>query len=198
MMPVVSIVLPTYNGARYIRESIDSCLGQTFQDFELIIVNDCSTDETSGIIEEYAARDPRIRVFHNPINKKLPLSLNRGFDEARGKYHTWTSDDNYYAPHALQTLIQLLENEPSTGFVYTDYTLVDETGKVTGKKIFGDINQQFTGFQGCSACFLYKEELYKKNKGYNPAAFLSEDYDVFVRIFISNKILYLNPDDHYF
>ena len=62
--PVVSIVLPTYNGAKYIRESLDSILAQTFQDWELIIVNDCSTDETPQIAAEYAQKDERIRIIH--------------------------------------------------------------------------------------------------------------------------------------
>src|ERR1017187_1387375 len=104
MQPVISIVLPTYNGSKYIRTSIDSCLHQTFPNFELIIVNDCSTDDTASIVEEYVAKDDRIKIIHNIQNKKLPLSLNKGFEIAKGKYFTWTSDDNYYAPHALQTL----------------------------------------------------------------------------------------------
>src|SRR5262245_32445776 len=119
--PIVSIILPTYNGSRYIRESIDSCLAQEFSDFELIIVNDCSTDNTPAIIEEYANKDGRIRVLHNQVNKKLPRSLNAGSDIARGKYHTWTSDDNFYAPGALKELVQHLENDLSAGYIYTDY-----------------------------------------------------------------------------
>ncbi|HXL56803.1 MAG TPA: glycosyltransferase family 2 protein, partial [Chitinophagaceae bacterium] len=104
LQPAISIVLPTYNGSKYIRTSIESCLNQTFTDFELIIVNDCSTDNTASIIEEYAAKDSRIIIIHNAFNKKLPLSLNTGFDIAKGKYHTWTSDDNYFAPNALEIL----------------------------------------------------------------------------------------------
>lgn len=196
--PLISIVLPTYNGSKYIRESVESCLSQTYKDFELIIVNDCSTDDTPAILEEYAKRDTRIKLIHNNSNKKLPLSLNTGFDVAKGKYHTWTSDDNYYAPGALQTLIELLEKDPDTGFIYTDYTLIDDTGKVTGQRTFGDINEKFTGFQGSSACFLYKAELYEKNNGYNPAAFLSEDYDFFVRSFLISKLVYVNRYDLYF
>lgn len=196
--PIISIVLPTYNGSKYISTSIESCLGQSFRDFELIIVNDCSTDNSAEIIEAYAAKDGRIKVIHNEHNKKLPLSLNTGFDAAEGKYHTWTSDDNYYAPNALQELINMLEADTSIDFVYTDYMIINDANEITGKRTFGDINKNFTNFQGCSACFLYKAAVYDKNKGYNPGAFLIEDYDFFVRAFLQFKVLYVNRYDLYF
>ena len=194
--PAISIVLPTYNGSKYISTSVDSCLNQTFRDFELIIVNDCSTDNTAEIIESYALKDDRIKVIHNVFNKKLPSSLNAGFDIARGKYHTWTSDDNYYAPNALETLSEILERDKTVDFAYTDYTIINDKNEMTGKRIFGNINDKF--FQGCSACFLYRAEIYKANNGYNPAAFLIEDYDFFLRAFLQFKILYLNRQDLYY
>jgi glycosyltransferase involved in cell wall biosynthesis len=196
--PLVSIILPTYNGSRYIRESIESCLAQEFKDFELIIVNDCSTDNTPAIIEEYANKDPRVRILHNPVNKKLPLSLNAGSDTARGKYHTWTSDDNYYAPEALKVLVDVMEKDPGTGYIYTDYTIIDDEGKTKGVRQFGDINKKFTGFQGSSACFLYKAELYRVNGGYDPSFFLVEDYEFFVKCFLNSTVVYLPRHDLYY
>jgi len=194
--PAISIVLPTYNGSKYIATSIESCLYQTFKDFELIIVNDCSTDNTAEIIQTFAATDNRVRVIHNSFNKKLPLSLNEGFDVATGKYHTWTSDDNYYAPNALEILFEILEKNKTIDFVYTDYTIINNNNKVTGKRTFGDINEKF--FQGCSACFLYNEKVYKANNGYNAAAFLIEDYDFFLRAFIQFNVFYVNRYDLYY
>lgn len=198
MQPTISIVLPTYNGEKFIRQSIDSCLAQTFTNFELIIVNDCSTDNTPKIIEEYAVKDSRIKIIHNPHNKKLPLSLNTGFDAAAGKYHTWTSDDNYYAPGALQTLYDILENNSSIDLAYTDYTLIDDDGKIFGKRTFNNIYDSFTNWLGCGACFLYKAEVYKANNGYNPSAFLIEDYDFFMRAFLQFKFYYHNAYDLYY
>jgi len=196
--PIISIILPTYNGSKYISTSIESCLGQSFSDFELIIVNDCSTDNTAAIAETYAAKDGRVKVIHNASNKKLPLSLNTGFDAAKGKYHTWTSDDNYYAPGALQELLSMLEADASVDFVYTDYVIINDANEITGKRTFGDINKNFTHFQGCSACFLYKAKVYDANKGYNPGAFLIEDYDFFVRAFLQFRVLYVNRYDLYY
>jgi glycosyltransferase involved in cell wall biosynthesis len=196
--PLISIVLPTYNGANYIRTSIESCLRQTFTNFELIIVNDCSTDHTATIIEEYAAVDNRIRIIHNTQNKKLPLSLNAGFDVAKGKYHTWTSDDNYYAPHALQTLLDILETNQDAGLVYTDYTIINDQNEITGKRTFNNIYDSFTNWLGCGACFLYRAEIYAAIKGYNPSAFLIEDYDFFMRAFLQFKFIYHPSHDLYF
>ena len=75
-MPKVTIVLPTYNGSKYLRESIESVIDQTYKDWELVIVDDCSTDETLKIAGDYSERDGRIVVIHNRINKKLPASFN--------------------------------------------------------------------------------------------------------------------------
>jgi glycosyltransferase involved in cell wall biosynthesis len=196
--PLISIVLPTYNGARYLRKSIDSCLSQTFGDFELIIIDDCSSDDTGSIADEYALRDQRVRVIHNAFNKKLPLSLNIGFEQARGVYHTWTSDDNYYAPEALATMVQALTDDTGTDLVYTDYYLVDEEGRVFGKRKFNDIHDGFTEWLGCGACFLYKAELFAANRGYNPGAFLIEDYDFFMRAYLQFNFRYLPRYDLYY
>lgn len=196
--PLISIVLPTYNGSKYIRTSVESCLRQTFSDFELIIVNDCSTDDTQAIIEEYARLDHRIRIIQNEQNKKLPLSLNTGFDQAKGKYHTWTSDDNYYAPEALQVLYDQLEKDKSLDLVYTDYTIINEKDEPVGTRTFNNIYRSFINWLGCGACFLYKAEVYKTIKGYNPSAFLIEDYDFFMRAFLQFQFLYYPSFKLYF
>ncbi|WP_132055071.1 glycosyltransferase family 2 protein [Pseudocnuella soli] len=196
--PVVSIVLPTFNGAGYLRNAIESCLNQTFEQFELIIVNDCSTDETLSIAYEYAQKDERIRIISNEENKKLPLSLNAGFSVAKGTYYTWTSDDNIYAPNAIATLVGYLEQNPSIDLVYTDYQLINASGKVFGTRNFGDVNKSFTKWTGAGACFLYRKEVHTALKGYNAAAFLVEDYDFFIRAFIRFNFAYLPTNQLYF
>jgi len=198
MSPLISIVLPTYNGSKYIRESIESCLQQTYSNFELIIVNDCSTDDTLTIVQEYAVKDARIQIINNVFNKKLPQSLNIGFERAKGAYFTWTSDDNNYAKDAFEKMVQVLETNPQLDLVYTDYTLINDKGEITGKRVFGDINKSFSQWLGCGACFLYKREVHFKNNGYNPAAFLIEDYDFFVRAYVVFNFFYLPNTELYF
>ncbi len=196
--PLISIVLPTYNGSKYIAQSIESCLQQTYSNFELIIVDDCSTDSTPDIVRTFAQKDNRIRFIRNEKNKKLPLSLNTGFEAASGKYFTWTSDDNYYAPTALAEMVKLLESDDAYGLVYANYTTIDDNGKVTGAMSFGDVNDSMVTWKGCGACFLYHAGIHHQLKGYDASAFLIEDYDFFIRALTVTRFYYLNRHDLYF
>ena len=134
-MPKVSIVLPTYNGEKYIRESIDSILNQTFTDWELIIVNDCSTDNTVNIIQEYAEKDKRIKIINNKKNEKLPNSLNIGFREAIGEYLTWTSDDNVYLNRAIEEMVKFLEENLEYQMVCARMDFIDKNGNFMYKHV---------------------------------------------------------------
>ena len=196
--PLVSIVLPTYNGSRFLRKSVESCLQQTYSNIELILVDDCSTDDTGNMADEFKRSDSRVKVIHNKTNQKLPTSLNIGFGEASGKYFTWTSDDNYYAPNAIETLVKVLEENVQTDLVYADYYEIDDEGKVIGIKKFGDINKSLLKWLGCGACFLYKAEVHFRNKGYNAATFLIEDYDFFLRASLHSKFFYLPVHELYY
>jgi glycosyltransferase involved in cell wall biosynthesis len=196
-MPLVSIILPTYNRANLLNNSIETCLSQTLKDIELIVVNDCSTDSTKKIVEAYMAKDARVRLITNERNLRLPASLNKGFDNANGKYFTWTSDDNLYSPNALEVLSQTLENNSNADLVYANYNIIDDNDKVTGVAIMNDINESFMLWKGCGSCFMYKAIIHETNKGYDPTLFLIEDYDFFLRASLQYKFIYLNRSDLY-
>src|SRR5574341_765066 len=116
--PKVSIVLPTYNGARYLRQSIESCLNQTYKHIELIIVDDGSKDSTPEIVESY--NDPRIKYIKHKKNRGLPNALNTGFANTTGEYLTWTSDDNLYLPQTIEKMVAFIE-ESKCSFIFCDY-----------------------------------------------------------------------------
>jgi glycosyltransferase involved in cell wall biosynthesis len=196
--PLISIVLPTYNGSKFLATSLQSCLDQSWQNWELIVINDCSTDNTLAIAESFAAKDSRIRIFSNEKNLKLPMSLNKGFSEAKGELFTWTSDDNYYSPHSLEILATALLQHADAMLVYADETLIDDDGNTTGTWVMGDVNQSVTCWKGCGGCFLYKREMQSQLKGYDPSMFMIEDYDFFLRGFVQCKYIYLNRADLYF
>lgn len=124
---LVSIVLPVYNGGDLLAQSIESVLAQTYRDFELIIVNDGSTDDTPNVIEKYASKDLRIRVVTQE-NQKLPRALTNGFNIARGEYFTWTSADNNMYPDFVEKLIAELECSRQTDMVYANVNIIDENG----------------------------------------------------------------------
>lgn len=183
MTPEVSIVLPTYNGAKYIKESIESCLSQTFDKWELIVINDCSTDDTLKIVTELASYDKRVKVYSNTNNKKLPASLNVGFKKAKGKYLTWTSDDNYYAPDALEKMLAVFKTNQETDFVYADMIVIDEDGNKVSRRKLKEPNDLF---HGCciGACFMYKRKLYDIYGPYNEDMFCAEDYEYWMRLWV--------------
>lgn len=187
---LVSIVLPVYNGERFLSQSIDSILRQTYRNWELIIVNDCSTDYTLKICQEYAGKDARIRVVNNSINQKLPRSLNIGFQNAKGSYLTWTSDDNCYEDNALERLIDFLHQNAEYGMVYSDMILIDENGIDIGRRMSKE--NQLYSFNCIGASFLYTRECYKKVGEYDVNRFLVEDYEYWLRITKSFKIGHLS------
>lgn len=179
--PVVSIVLPTFNGSRFLQRSIESCLRQHFEAWELIVVDDASTDCTPDILAHYAAADPRIRVIRHQRNLKLPAALNSGFALAAGRYLTWTSDDNFYAPEALDTLVAALEQDSAIAFVYSDYLLVDEADREL-RSVSVQVPELLWQGNHIGPCFLYRREVMELVGSYNSELFLVEDYDYWLRV----------------
>jgi glycosyltransferase involved in cell wall biosynthesis len=176
----VSIVLPTHDGARFVRETLDSCVAQTYDDWELIVVDDCSADATPGILAGYTGRDPRIRSIRNRQNLGLPRSLNVGFGEATGRYFTWISDDNRYRPGALQTMADVLEHRRDVDVVYSDYSVIDAAGSTVALRRVSEIER--IGYTNCvGASFLYRRAVHESLGGFDATKPLVEDYDFWLR-----------------
>jgi glycosyltransferase involved in cell wall biosynthesis len=195
--PLVSIVLPTHNGSRYLRESIDSCLRQTYEHLELIIVNDGSTDETDEIVRSY--RDPRIVYARHHPNQGLPRALNVGFALAKGDYLTWTSDDNYYADEAIQVMLEELRSrEPRQQFVYCDCTDIDERGQVVVSEGIGGEPEALRTRNPVGACFLYTRRVAEVVGAYNPALPLAEDYEYWLRVFLRFRMHHIGRNLYYY
>jgi glycosyltransferase involved in cell wall biosynthesis len=177
--PKVSIILPTFNGSKYIRTSIESCLKQTFKDFELIIVDDASTDETPNIVKSYD--DPRIKYIRNGQNQRLPGSLNIGFAHAKGDFLTWTSDDNFFLPKAIERMLKVLEAY-RYDFVYADNFIFKDDDLKGAKRLVLDEYTQLSKSNCIRACFLYTRRVMNQVGGYDPDMELIEDYDFWVRV----------------
>lgn len=188
---MISVVLPTYNGAKYISQAIESILNQTFKDFELVIVNDASTDNTLNIISGYAEKDERIKVITNAVNSKLPKSLNIGFSNCKGDYFTWTSDDNILHPDVFEKLVYVLENNSDVGFVFSCEEFIDDKGKIIGRRKHPDNLNEIYFKNIISASFLYRREVHEQLEGYDETKFLVEDYDFFLRAYEKYKFLYI-------
>ena len=190
---LISIILPTHNGARYLRQSIDSCLTQTYADFELIIVDDGSDDPRVAAILT-PQTDPRIRVLRLEKNAGLPAALNAGFREARGTMLTWTSDDNLFRPNALEVMTRELKRGDAD-FVYARATSIDEEGKAIGSIVPRPADQ--LALDNCiGPCFLFTRRVWGEIGTFDSAMRLVEDYDYWVRV---SKRFHMRPlaDDLY-
>lgn len=190
--PAVSIVLPCYNGERFLKQSLDSILSQNKHDWELIIVDDCSTDNSGRIADDYAACDSRISVIHNKQNKKLPASLNIGFAHARGKYFTWTSDDNIAKPDWLSVLSDYLDANPSTDMVSACTDYMDDNGHVYASMNPRRDIRQLAHICNIGAAFMYRKTTADKIGKYDEDMFCAEDYDYWTRIALNGQIDYIN------
>jgi len=192
---LVSIVLPVYNGGDLLAESIESVLAQTYSDFELIIVDDGSTDETPKVIERYASADLRIRVITQK-NQKLPQALSNGFDISRGEYFTWTSADNNMHPDCIERLVAELKQNRQAGMVYANINLIDENGApmldfswyphpefpaaVMYPHSTSTLNLSINNTVG--AAFMYRAGAAHAIGGYSTHRFTVEDLDYWLRI----------------
>ena len=189
----VSIILPVYNGARYVGTAIRSILNQSHKNFELIIVNDCSTDNTQAVLSDFAKQDSRIKVIENKTNQKLPRALNIGFAAATGKYLTWTSDDNQYHKDAIYVMASVLDSHDNVDLVYTNFTMVDMTGEII-KEVIEPEPKEIKYGDNIGACFLYRRTLADKAGEYNPDMFLAEDYEFFIRCYKYGQFYHIDED----
>lgn len=125
----ICVILVTYNRARYLGATIESLLRQTVDDFELLISDDCSPDETELVAREYESRDPRVRYRRNSTNLGIARNLNAALTAVRGDLIAITHDGDLYAPTLLADWREALERCPSAAFVFNDYAVVDGEGR---------------------------------------------------------------------
>ena len=127
--PTVSVGLPIYNGERYLESALRSLLAQTFEDFELVISDNASTDRTEEICRDFLATDPRVRYHRNHKNIGGSPNHNRVRELSRGRYFMWASDDDLRAPTYLERCLDILEENPNLVICYTKTQRIDEHGQ---------------------------------------------------------------------
>jgi glycosyltransferase involved in cell wall biosynthesis len=126
-VPRVSVCMPVYNNDRYLAESIESVLKQHFEDFEIVVIDDCSTDRTAEIAREFAAQDPRIRFLINPENLGMVPNWNRCMELAQGTYIKYLfGDDLFSSPETLGLMVQAMELTPGASMVSSARTIINE------------------------------------------------------------------------
>lgn len=177
MSGLVSIIMPSYNTAQYIAESINSVLAQTYPNWELLIVDDCSTDHTDEVVSEFLKQDARIKYIKNDCNSGAAVSRNRALREAKGKWIAFLDSDDLWMPEKLHKQIQFMEVN-GCSFSYTEYMEIDENSASNGRTVTGPKRITKTGmynycWPGCltvmydaSAIGLIQIEDIRKNNDY--------------------------------
>lgn len=144
MAGLVSIIMPSYNTAAYISQSIESVLAQSYMDWELLIVDDCSTDNTDEVVNPFLS-DKRIKYFKNEKNSGAAVSRNRALREATGKWIAFLDSDDLWMSEKLEKQVRFMEMN-GYHFSYTDYAEIDAKGKNTGITVTGPLRITKTGF----------------------------------------------------
>ena len=126
--PLVSVIMPAYNAAPFIEEAIASVIAQTVADWELIVIDDCSTDDTVQIVSAFVRQDPRIQLLTNASNMGVAKTRNRGLELCRGQYVALLDSDDYWKPRFLEKMLERAE-QTGADIIYCSYELVDEQGK---------------------------------------------------------------------
>jgi glycosyltransferase involved in cell wall biosynthesis len=181
--PQVSVILPTYNRAGFLKESIQSILSQTFTDFELIVVDDGSTDHTQGVVQEF----PEIRYVFCPKNQGVSKARNLGIGLARGRYICFLDSDDLWVENKLETQIAWMESQTDCQVCYTDEIWIRKGVRVNPmnkhRKVTGDI------FSDClplcvvsPSSVLMRAPLFSEVGIFDEALAVCEDYDLWLRI----------------
>src|SRR5690348_472074 len=129
-MPEISVLIPVYNTEKYIGKTIESVLNQTFRDFELIILDDCSTDKTYEICSKYATSDQRVVLHRNARNLGMMANWNQGLVYCNQKYFAKLDADDLWHERMLEECYAIMEKNPGVGLVFSRYALIDPDGKV--------------------------------------------------------------------
>jgi glycosyltransferase involved in cell wall biosynthesis len=195
MSPSISVIIPTYNRAHIVPEAIDSVLAQTYGDFEIIVIDDGSTDVTATVLQRrYGEKITCIRIK----NSGLPAARNAGIKAARGQYIAFLDDDDEWLPEKLTLQMQLLQNNSGVGLVYCGCLQIDAEGTVLNQlypekrgTVFNDLLEE-NYIIGSASAVLVRKELVERAGCFDETLKACEDWDLWIRISRLCLIDYIN------
>ena len=184
--PTVSVVMSVYNGQRFLSEAVQSILGQSFSDFEFVIVDDGSTDKSSGILAEYMRRDGRIRV-HRHTNKGRAISLNIGIELSKGRYIARVDADDVALPNRLKEQVDFMELHPEVGLLSGSYERIRSNGRLLDRVRLPLLDDEIRSMMlhsnaMCHPAVMMRKEVAIACGGYRKAFLDADDYDLWLRM----------------
>ena len=191
--PVVSIIIPCYNAASFIADAINSVLGQTYNSFEIILINDGSTDNTMEVLNKFS-HDNRL-IYYCQTNEGLSAARNKGVELAKGEYIALLDADDIWLPQKLAQQMMLFSSDPAVDMVFTDFATFDSTGVVASSKL-PDKGVELVTYSELFARnnFIYpstvmiRKSIFSECGGFDTALRSIEDYDMWLRIARRHKI----------
>jgi glycosyltransferase involved in cell wall biosynthesis len=185
--PLVSVVMPTYNAERFLSQAVNSILAQTYTNFELILVDDGSTDQTPVLLHDYRIREPRVVLHTFEKNSGIAAALNQGLSLAQGKYYARMDADDISLPGRLEQQVAYLETHPAVGVLGCGATVIDAAGRQHQRLVFPSSHRLLCW----SLCFysplihpavMIRGELLRSAGGYLATAAHAEDYELWARL----------------
>jgi glycosyltransferase involved in cell wall biosynthesis len=193
-MPKISVIMPVYNGERYLKEALESILNQTFTDFELIIINDGSTDASEKTIKSFT--DKRIVYLDNGKNLGLAASFNAGIDAARGAYIARMDSDDVSVPERFEKQVSYLERKPHVGIMGSSIIIINELGHKIATHLRPKTHKEIK-FSSLFSSPMYhptvmgRAEIFKSHH-YNETFSNSEDYELWSRLLFNSNVRFAN------
>lgn len=196
--PKISVCIPTYNRASYLGECLKSIIGQSMSDFEIIVSDNCSTDSTRDVAQQY--NDPRVRYSRNEHNVGVTLNRNRCLDLAQGEYICILGDDDVYGPRFLERESAMLDQHPRVGFVHCAVYQIDAYGNrqrlvqayPTDSVLegTGEFLRYLGGHNVCCSTVMVRRALHRQGEVYDPA-YLCHDWLMWLQLAIRADVAYI-------
>ena len=202
-MAKLSVLMSSYNHQSFISEAIHSVLNQSFQDWEFLIMDDCSTDESFLTAKKFENQDSRIKVFKSPYNRGMVQNTNELILASKGEYIAIINSDDYWEEKKLEKQVDFLDNNPEYGVCFTSVNMINEGGKIilnkkknpfidTNKNRYEWLNHWF--YYGNCVCYpssLVRKLCYEKVGLFNPAFICLLDFDMWIRICLAEYEIHI-------
>src|SRR3989344_4499750 len=190
--PLISVVMPAYNAQKYINSAIESILNQTFKNFELIIVNDCSTDNTINIVNSFIRKDARVKIINNKKRLNIAASLNKGINKASSNIIARMDADDISLPNRLELQYKLINSSKNISVVGANIIVMDIDENEIAIRNYPDSSEKlkaclfrYSPFAHPVACF--RRDIFNSVGGYNPKYSPTEDLDLWFRLGVKYK-----------